>query len=183
ADQTLQSVDTPAEYRNRLQGRLRALNAAHDALFDTNWAPVRLDRLAKRVLAAFEPLEGDSERISIDVAPVMLPPWQLQSIALALHELGSNAVRHGALKYPDGTVELKIELLAHDNGGDDETLKLSWHERSASATWEKPARRGFGTVMLDNLLERQYDGATEMDWREDGFFFNAILPLRAVKEA
>lgn len=175
AEQSAYSVTTIKEYRDRLRGRLRALSVAQDALFETNWTPVQLDVLVKRIL---EPFQVEQGRRTIDVsAPaVTLEAQQAQTIALALHELANNAVRHGALAYPDGQIELSIELRENEDN-DGQRLDLRWVEMSALASFAQPSKTGFGSVMLEKLLARQYGGEAKFDWQSDRMIFSARLPF------
>ncbi len=177
ADQTAARSQTVPEYKANLQSRLRALNAAQDALFDTNWGSLRLDLLANKVLKPFIP-ENEEDRLKISVAPVLISAQQAQMIALALHELANNAAKYGALSHDAGKVSLDITVAAPgtDQCGDKELL-LSWSETGGSISSGQPERRGFGTIMLDKLLARQYNGETKFTWRSEGLLFEARLPL------
>ena len=56
-------------------------------------------------------------------------------------------------------------------------LLLNWSETGCSNAAGQPERRGFGSIMLDKLLARQYNGETRFTWREEGLLFEARLPL------
>ena len=175
AEQTARSVKTATEYRDSLRGRLSALTVAQDALFETNWAPVQLDILARRVLEPFN-VKGDGP-IAIDAAPITLSAQQSQTIALALHELGSNAARHGALGHPGGSVALTLSVINDENDDERNVLNLIWRENSQTVSFLPPSRRGFGSVMLEQLLAQQHGGETRFDWQPQVMTFTARLPL------
>lgn len=177
ADQTAARSQTVPEYKVNLQSRLRALNVAQDALFDTNWGSLRLDLLVDKVLKPFSP-EDEEDRLTISVAPVLVTAQQAQMIALALHELANNAAKYGALVQDGGKVKLDITVEPQeDEKPDGMELMLNWSETGCSNGASQPERRGFGTIMLDKLLARQYNGETRFTWREEGLLFEARLPL------
>lgn len=177
ADQTAARSQSVPDYKSNLQSRLRALNVAQDALFDTNWGSLRLDLLANKVLKPFVP-ENEEDRLKISVAPVLVSAQQAQMIALALHELANNAAKYGALSHDAGKVNLDIAVGAPDpDRPGDKQLLLNWSETGGTNAGGPPERRGFGTIMLDKLLARQYNGETSFTWREEGLLFEARLPL------
>lgn len=175
ADQTAKTATSAKDYQSKLQGRLRALNAAQNALFETNWGPVRIDRLARAVLEPFEPVAGE-RRIEFDVAPITLPAQESQTIALALHELASNAARYGALRQENGRAELKLQVMPGD-GDEEQAIQITWAEQAEGMTVERPSTRGFGMVMLEQLMARQYDGTANLEWRPNGLLYQARLPI------
>ncbi|MEE4237868.1 MAG: CHASE domain-containing protein [Anderseniella sp.] len=177
ADQTAARSQTVPDYKSNLQSRLRALNVAQDALFDTNWGSLRLDLLVDKVLKPFSP-EDEEGRLTISVAPVLVTAQQAQMIALALHELANNAARYGALVQDGGKVKLDIAVTPQKDGkADSMELLLVWSETGCANANGQPERRGFGTIMLDKLLARQYNGETRFTWRAEGLLFEARLPL------
>lgn len=177
AEQTARSVDTADEYLERFRGRLYALNSAQDALFETNWAPIRLDFLANRILEPFQS-GPDDNRIEVDVVPITLHAQESQTIALAIHELASNAVRHGALQNKGGHITFRIEQISQKDGNSGKTLHLVWKETVGNNEIATPSHKGFGSVMLEKLLAQQYDGQTKTEWDKTGLSFEAWLPLR-----
>ena len=175
-EQTGRSAKSSEQFRERLQGRLRALTIAQDALFETNWTPVRLDVLAKRVLEPFQG-EAGARRIKVEVAPVIVSAQESQTIALALHELASNAARHGALGDASGRVNLELSLANGGGNGAAQTLNLKWTEESNRVKFAAPETHGFGSVMLEKLLARQHGGEARFDWQNDRMVFSASLPV------
>ena len=181
AEQTARSSTSAADYRDRLQGRLRALTVAQDALFDTEWGPVRLDTLARRVLAPFHAETDPAIRLSAD--PVTLAAQPAQTIALALHELASNATRHGVLRHPGGRVEVSLALAPAAAAERAPTLELDWQEHGARRARPAPSRRGFGLIVLEQLLARQHGGTSRLAWTPTGLRFEASLPLDGTPSA
>jgi PAS domain S-box-containing protein len=178
ADQTAARSSTVDDYRRNLQARLRALNVAQDALFEVNWGSVKLDSLVSKILSPFDAERAEDRRITSNIAPVMVTAQQAQMIALAIHELASNAAKYGALSHRDGKIELEISIEPDaDMLKDDNVLKLRWSETSPSRKTSAPSQKGFGTIMLEKLLARQYGGQTRFTWRKNGLLFEADLPI------
>ncbi len=99
---------------------------------------------------------------------VMIPAPSVQPIGLALHELVANAAVHGALAHPGG--HLKISWRREGDG-----LALDWEESGLTLS-PKQHGRGFGTVLLGAVLEKQLGGTITRDWRADGLSLRIALP-------
>src|SRR4029077_7507761 len=91
---------------------------------------------------------------------VSLQPAAAQSLALALHELVTNAAKYGALSSMSGRVSLAWEL-------NPSTLVLRWTENGGPAT-QAPTSPGFGTRIITASIEGQLAGQTVFDWRPEG---------------
>ena len=103
-------------------GRLRALAAAHDLLVSAGWGGTALGELIRRSLTP----HGFPGRIVVEVeADGLLLPALAQDLALTLHELGTNAIKHGALRVPAGRVLVRAQV---EPGRDGAELRLVWRE-------------------------------------------------------
>ena len=91
---------------------------------------------------------------------VLLEPNPAQSIAVILHELATNAAKHGALSTADGQVELKWSREANGR------LHLCWTETGGPAV-EEPTRHGFGGRIIEQMIA-QLNGTMRLDWRAEG---------------
>ena len=107
--------------------------------------------------------------------PGKLAPAQSQVLVLALHELASNAVKHGALSQPEGQVTLTL-LHGHDTAGPD-ILQLHWEERGGPRIAEEPAHHGFGRRLLERGLTHQVGALVRCDFNPDGVSCEIALPL------
>jgi two-component sensor histidine kinase len=126
----------PLEFYASLSQRLDALREAHDVLSSTDWVSCDLPRLVERALKGFLP----SPAIRIEGAPCTLPPGSCVPIALAIHELGANATKHGALSAPEGRVDVSWQV-------EGRRLVLQWVERNGP-TVSAPTRTGLGARLL-----------------------------------
>jgi two-component sensor histidine kinase len=95
------------------------------------------------------------------------------ALAMILHELGTNAVKHGALSKKDGSLDLAWELIGR--GGKD-WVKLSWSERNGPPV-SKPATRGFGTKLVERAGTNDLGGAVVLDFAPQGFRYLLEFPL------
>jgi PAS domain S-box-containing protein len=144
-------------------GRLQALTRSHDLLADSGWERVDLARV---VQAALGPWLGTGRAIRIaGSGRIQVTPPQAQALVLALHELATNAVRHGALSRPGGEVEATWSL------GEDGIARFDWRESGGPPVRAPaPEQRGFGVRLLERGLTHDLgaDADVRLDFAEDG---------------
>ena len=169
----LKSFDAPAAFEERLSQRLSALASAHDVLARQEWRGADLDSVLKGQLRHHLDTYGD--RIEVVGEPCDLPPEAAHYVGLALHELGSNAVKHGALAAPNGKVTIAWRVRREPDG---DSLELSWIESGAGPV-VAPERTGFGAVMLRSLVASAVKGRAEMIFGESGLTWTLTAPLTA----
>lgn len=157
-----------AAARQALLGRLDALARAHDLLFESQWQGVELGALAALPFA-----DGPAQSVEIDGPAVRLNARQAVSVSLVLHELASNAARHGALSVPGGRVRLAWQV---EPAGSGRRLRLSWQERDGPAV-RPPKAMGFGTKLIERAFGFELDGAAELTFEPEGVRLIATLPL------
>jgi two-component sensor histidine kinase len=100
-----------------------------------------------------------------------LSPSAVQALSMALHEMATNAAKHGALSVAGGSVALSWEILGQ------ETLHLVWLESGGPAVVAPPDRRGFGATLIAATINRQLGGRMTSRWDRDGLRWEAWLPL------
>lgn len=162
ARQTATGLNVPVGYLERLGDRLRALAAAHDSLVAHEWRGAQLGELVRGQL---EHLVGDSGRVTVTGDPVELTPDQAPYVALAVHELGANAAKYGALSNGEGRVEVGWSV-APDAAGD-RRLTLAWREHGGPSV-SPPERRGFGRQILELLAPRALGGEAKLGFGPEG---------------
>jgi len=159
-------ADTPSgDAIRRFEGRLEALARAHSLLTDKNWESASVSEVVRGAIAPFCP----PERCSIEGPDVRLPPQTAVSLALALHELATNAAKYGALSSPSGKIEVSW------SASDDE-LDFRWVERGGPRV-EAPERRGFGTRMIERTLASEFGGTATLDFAPEGVTCRVIAKL------
>ncbi|HEX6374653.1 MAG TPA: PAS domain S-box protein [Allosphingosinicella sp.] len=158
AQQSFRGGGVPADVRRGFEGRLAALAAAHDLLTCRNWEGAELGDLVASVAA---PHCG--ERMAIDGPPLRLPPKLAVTLALALHELCTNAAKYGALSAPGG----RVAVTWTKAGGPEPELRLRWRETGGPRV-ATPSRRGFGTRMIERALASETGGRAKLEFRPEG---------------
>ncbi|MBL6454572.1 PAS domain S-box protein [Belnapia sp. T6] len=157
------------------QRRILALARAHDLLTRGDWTGAPLDGVVRAVLA---PLLMDSDRVDLfasEATKVFLPPGAALTLAMAVHELATNAVRHGALSRPSGRV--RVVLRATNDGGDAEPWEVvEWVERGGPPVAGPPAQRGFGLRLLERGLALQSGIKTDIRFAPEGLHCILRLP-------
>ncbi len=160
ANQSLRGDRPIEELRATFIGRLHALASANALLTRENWEKASLLQLVSNVLTSSGALEG---RFTAEGPEVVLQPQQATSIALALHELCTNAVKYGALASENGRVDVHWTLRETDP----KHLTLVWSEHDGPAV-SPPSAAGFGTVLLKQALGSEPEARVSMDFRPEG---------------
>jgi PAS domain S-box-containing protein len=167
AHQTLREGTSMRDARRSLTDRLMALSAAHNILTQTKWTGAPLDELAAEALHPFRGF--GRERIEVDCEACWLAPHTALSFSMALHELATNAVKHGALSGPDGRVSLRGRAVG-------ETLELVWEE-AAGPPVKAPAAAGFGLRLLQRGLSAEFGSSANLEFRPEGVLCTLRAPL------
>jgi two-component sensor histidine kinase/CheY-like chemotaxis protein len=165
----LTKADDIPSYMSAVDGRIRALSNAHKLLSRSRWEGADLRKLVDEEL---EPYRTDeAEKVSIDGPAVLLQPNTAQTLALALHELATNAAKYGALSADDGRVTLGWNVQPG-------RLELSWVESGAPKI-TAPEKRGYGTRVVTMGIESQLGGNVKFDWNRDGLRCSMTVPIDA----
>jgi PAS domain S-box-containing protein len=167
---------TPREEAGRfaqaVEGRVAALARAQTLLAADRWTGAELRALIEGELA---PFRGAGQAVELDGPRVLLPPGVTQPLAMAVHELATNAVKHGALSVPEGRVSVTWRM-------EEGKLRLRWVERGGPPLDGPPERRGFGSRVLEGTVRGQLGGAVRTLWGRDGLVCEVDVALRAVAE-
>jgi two-component sensor histidine kinase len=159
---------TGEEYREAFLGRFEALVQAH-ALTSAEEGDGDLHGL---VSSSLRPYTADPTMITVAPGPaVTLALGQVLPLALILHELATNAIKYGALSAPRGRVEVDWEV-----DPDERRLRLHWRELGGPPV-KSPARRGFGSRLIDFAATRELGGTAELTFAPDGLTATIEIPL------
>lgn len=175
-EQTLRAANVDPLVRRDLTDRLMAVSDAHNVLVDENWAGADLSTIVRQAVA---PHDHPASKFTIDGPLVWLSPQQAVAIALALHELATNALKYGALSTEEGHVEIAWNL-AHDQFGARQ-INLLWRE-SGGPPVAMPARTGFGTRLIARTFGQDSGGEARIDFRPEGVQCVMSLPLSVPSE-
>jgi PAS domain S-box-containing protein len=154
-------------FSHAVEGRITALARVHKILSLSSWEGAELGRLIEEELAPF--MTNDVSRVMLSGPAIQLEPATAQTLALALHELATNAAKYGALSSLEGSLELVWS--AHPEG-----LELEWRE-TAGPQVKIPARQGFGTRSVITSVETQLGGQAHFDWRPEGLYCRLLVPV------
>jgi two-component sensor histidine kinase len=167
--QTARGAD-PATFAVNLSDRLQGLSASQDLLIKSDWHGVEMQELVQAQLSHFHDLIG--ARIFIDGPSARLTAAAAQAIGMALHELATNAAKHGALSDSEGQVRIHWEISA----GDEPQLNLQWIEEGGVKV-SAPTRKGFGFLVVGSIAEAALEGKVEMNFLETGLTWRLRAPF------
>ena len=163
------SVD---DYVATVEGRIKALALAHTLLSDSRWRGADLGTLVAEEFAPYR----TGNKVELKGPNVSLSPATAQGIALALHELATNAAKHGALSSLKGKVSLTWQLQQPD------ILTLHWVE-SCGPPIRTPSARSFGLKVIKASIEQQLGGQATFDWNPKGLRCALAIALRETRES
>ena len=170
AMQTLRNAADPMAAREALAARLIALGKAHDLLLTGEGESASLRAVLEGALAIHD--DGRPGRFRLAGPPVPCGSRAALSLALMAHELATNAVKYGALRVPDGHVTLDWRI----DGPDAPVLALRWQEHGGPRV-VPPARRGFGSRLIERGLAGTVDGEVAMHYPPEGAVCTLTAPL------
>jgi PAS domain S-box-containing protein len=162
------SVD---DYVATVEGRIKALALAHTLLSDSRWHGADLGTLVAEEFAPYR----SGNKVELKGPNVSLSPATAQGIALALHELATNAAKHGALSSLKGKVGLTWQLQS-------DILTLHWVENGGPPI-KTPSARSFGLKVIKASIEQQLGGKTTFDWNPKGLRCDLSIALREAGES
>jgi PAS domain S-box-containing protein len=150
-------------YLKTFLGRLRALGGVGDQIVAADWKELNAESVIRSALAPF--LDENSGRIAISGPPLALSEQTAGSLALAIHEMATNAFKYGALSVKDGKVFVSW---SRTPGATGERIMFDWRETGGPPA-EVPAHEGFGLRLIRFVPSREKDGKVDMDFGPSGF--------------
>jgi two-component sensor histidine kinase len=162
------------EFPGKFSGRLHALAEAHTLLLDSDWRNIDLKALLQQALSAY--CVDDAHRAQIEGASIDVTPKQALGLRLIMHELATNAVKHGALSTSTkgGTVYLSWQT--EQPGDHGRRTRLRWEERGGPAI-EMPRRSGFGARLIKSTCEYDLEGEARLDYATGGLICEIVFPI------
>ncbi|MCP3917269.1 MAG: hypothetical protein GY711_17105 [bacterium] len=141
--------------------RVRALALAHRSLAAAHWTSLTMDELARPILAPY--LARGTHEIVLQHSPLPIPARMCTALALCLHELAANALAHGALATPGGSVTIRTES---ERAGH---MAITWHEdRDGPAPDPGPLEEGVGLRLIRGCVEHELGGELHFESHERG---------------
>jgi two-component sensor histidine kinase len=172
ARQSLHSAASLDDFGARFSARLHALAASHDLLTRRDWEGAGLRDLVRSQLGHY--LHSDPPQIAIDGPELFLAATAIPYLGLALHELSTNAAKHGALSVAQGRVAVAWTVAPNADGKTQ--LTLTWTE-SGGPPVARPTRRGFGTDVTKRIVSRALRGDVTLDFAADGVVWQLTAPV------
>ncbi|SDO70150.1 HWE histidine kinase domain-containing protein [Phyllobacterium sp. OV277] len=172
ARQTLNRTSDPAEFMEAFSGRLRAISEAHTLLSDREWSGISLiDLITKQV----EPYAiYDPSQVILEGEDMVLPPDHALGLGIALHELATNAAKHGALSSAHGRVRVSWQT---EPGLDESRVVIHWVETDGPRV-TPPAARGLGERLIERSLDKVLSSSVRLSYPETGMEVLISMPIK-----
>jgi two-component sensor histidine kinase len=171
--QSFRELDDASRSRiTAFEQRLFALSKAHDVLTRENWEGAELRAVLDEVIGPY--LREGPGRIEMEGPPLWLAPRTTLSLSMAAHELATNAAKYGALSASTGRVAITWTVAP----GDPDILTFRWQEQGGPVV-SPPARRGFGTRLIERSLAQDLGGKARLVYDPGGVVCIVTAPLSA----
>lgn len=168
------SAESVEDFQQSLTGRLKALAATQSALRFGDQPGASLNELLLAELAQYQTPDGSN--VVIEGAPVALGPKAAQLLALAVHELATNAAKYGALSEVGGRVTVTSAL---EGEGDRGLLVIQWLEEGGPPV-TPPRRQGFGTRLIKKVVAKALKAHVDLEYRPEGLICRLTVPRGAL---
>jgi two-component sensor histidine kinase len=151
------SADSVDDMARMLVTRLEAMSRTHDLLTGGAWTDLSLRRLLHSEFAPYA--EADTDRLTITGDDLILTPDEALAIAMAVHELVTNSVKHGAMSKASGTIDVQLEP-----GTESAPARLIWRETGDFYEPDDDRRPGFGSFLLERAVAAQLGGTSRLEF-------------------
>ncbi len=169
--QTLRFSETPEAFAREVEGRVVAIAKAHGLLTNSGHGGILLSALVATELAPFDHGNGN---VSVSGPDVELTPRAGLALAMAVHELASNAAKYGALSAAEGRLAVTWEIVA--SAGEELVLTLAWSEAGGPPV-RAPTRRGFGTTLIERAIRHDFNARVTREFLPTGVRCTLAVPL------
>ena len=166
---TAANSDDIADFLAKFDGRIAALSRTHKYLTGDNWDAMTIEKIVSRELEQYRNLAG--EQIEFGGSEIKLNASEAQVLTLAVHELTTNSVKHGALRASGGKLDINWAK-AGDDG-----FHFEWRETAVQPAQDS-ARKGFGSFILDQIIPSQLQAEPERGFEENAYFYRLSVPQR-----
>jgi PAS domain S-box-containing protein len=169
---TAKSSANIEEFQEAFSGRIASLAKTHAVMTEQLYQSVSFYQLLTQELGPYSDDQG--LRIRLSGPPVDLPSQIAVPLGMAVHELTTNAVRHGALSKEEGRIEVGWGVVDKDG---ERALMCEWSEFDGPPV-TPPSRDGFGSVLLKRVLSQQIRADVKVDFAPEGFRLRMAVPLQ-----
>ena len=174
AGHALETSSSMSHFVAALDGRIRSMAAAHELLSTRLWQGIPMAELVRRELAAY----ASNSNTKIDGAEVMLSAEAGQAMAMVIHELVTNAAKHGALSVQSGHVSVRWYRKLNASA----QLVLVWQETGGPRV-EAPKKSGYGTSVVRGLIPYEFGGTVDFSFAPEGVRCRLEIPFDQVSSA
>ena len=174
ASQTVRSSSSLADFEEALIGRIRALANTHTLLTESNWRSAKLSDIVREAVRPYR--LGGSDTVVINGPELSLTPSASLAFSMVLHELTTNAWKHGALSRLGGIVTIEWRLTEEPRGN---RLILRWVETGGPHV-VGPARPGFGGQLIEFTISHEFGGIATINYTATGVVCDIAIPWEKV---
>lgn len=167
---TRQGSNSIDQFVEVLDRRIQSMANAHSLLSQSRWSGVNLADLVHNQLAPY----ATTANTTIGGPDVTLTPTTTQAVAMALHELVTNAVKYGALSSPNGHVSVNWDR--HQGDGGTPHVEIEWRETGGPAVG-KPSKLGYGTSLIRELIPHELGGTVDLAFASGGVCCKIDVPI------
>ena len=165
-----EAASTKEEFKELLDGRVKAMAFAHDQLTNSNWSAVRLALLLKNEAQAYV---GKAQRIFLNGPDLDVEASGVSCIALVMHEMFTNAAKYGALSNIEGKLNIDWYI------DREEQLVIEWRE-SGGPHVSQPTRKGFGSTIITRSIPYELKGHVDLEYESQGLQARFVIPKEYV---
>jgi two-component system CheB/CheR fusion protein len=169
--QTLKNSPTPAVFARAMEGRVAAITRAHSVL--TRRGGHAAASLRDLLATELAPYDQGAHSVSITGVDIALTPRAGLSLAMAFHELASNAAKYGALSTNSGSLAVSWTVVRTSGA----MLNFVWAETGGPPIAGPPSRRGFGSTLIERTLSHEMDAEVRQEFRPSGLYCTIDIPL------
>ena len=167
--------DVSPDFVTGFEKRIAALAANQDMLIHRGWTGATMSEIVHGQLQPVAELVGN--RISLDgPSKLVIRPRAAEALGLAVHELLTNALKHGALSDRDGHVSVRWQA---DGNAEEPTFEVEWRE-SGGPPVTAPTRSGFGTILIERNVRAAVQAKVEIDYAPGGLIWKVVAPYDRV---
>lgn len=170
ASQTFRTAESLEEAQVILSERIATLGEAHSILTQSSWSSAPIRSVIEGALA---PHRSSLGHVRIEGPPLRLAPEKAMTLALAINELATNAVKYGALSVEGGHVAIAWSTGRPDSA---ESFRFSWRE-SGGPPVVKPRRQGFGTRLIERIMAQTFNGDVALDYAPEGVSYELATAM------
>ncbi|ODT45895.1 MAG: histidine kinase [Methylobacterium sp. SCN 67-24] len=176
ANQTFRSASSLDEAQVTFGERVAALGEAHTILTQSSWSGAPIRAVIEGALAPHRIAAG---RVLLSGPALELGAKQSLTLALAINELATNAIKYGALSGEGGQVAISWRIGSPES---EELFAFGWSE-SGGPSVNAPARKGFGSRLLERVVALDFQGRVSLDYRQEGLRYALETTMSAIANA